>query len=313
MSLKRFSYVFLVLFVVCAMSSAAFAAEHTMSITADKYTVEKGKEVKVSITVVLGDYEKISSISSVMSYDMNVFSTTRTAGAVNRVLMNVEGGDAVLDSKAALVSVPNLIGGSVVTTMPFADITPFPAGTYVTLKEMVFTVSENAVPGDYEFILPEHTDPNAPTSNALWSRTSYLAMKEAPPSSKVNLIPAGGTKEITIKVVDEIKFTPVTGITLANATTTVGVPLTLEGTVAPAEATYSDIKWSVKSAGTTGANITDGNKLNATGAGTATVTATIDNGLAEGTPYTKDFDIKVNVVPVTGITLAVQRRWRERR
>jgi uncharacterized repeat protein (TIGR02543 family) len=85
---------------------------------------------------------------------------------------------------------------------------------------------------------------------------------------------------------------PVTGITGVSAVMTVGTPLTLTGTVQPANAAYKTIVWSIKNAGTTSATLS-GNTLNATTAGTVTVTATVNNGITIGTPYTEDFDITV--------------------
>jgi hypothetical protein len=89
----------------------------------------------------------------------------------------------------------------------------------------------------------------------------------------------------------------VTDITDVPATATVGTPLTLSGTVTPADATYNTITWSVKTAGTTGAAITDG-VLTATSAGTVTVTAAIADG-AETGDFTKDFDITVKTATVS--------------
>lgn len=93
----------------------------------------------------------------------------------------------------------------------------------------------------------------------------------------------------------ETTHVPVTNITNVPTTATANVPLTLTGTVIPSNATYKTIVWSVKSAGTTGAKIT-GNVFTATSSGTATITATIQNGIAVGTPFTKDFSIKVDTV-----------------
>jgi hypothetical protein len=112
--------------------------------------------------------------------------------------------------------------------------------------------------------------------------------------------------DFTITVGDT--FVAVTGITGVSSGVTVGTTLTLTGTVAPDTATNKTIDWTVKTAGTTaaGAAITDGNKLNATGTGTVEVTATIANGTAEGTAFTKDFTITVSpdgaYKAVTGIT-----------
>jgi len=77
--------------------------------------------------------------------------------------------------------------------------------------------------------------------------------------------------------------------------------LSLSGTVTPTNATNRTITWSVKNAGTTGATI-KGNTLTTTGGGTVTVTATIANGKAPGTPYTQDFPITITFVAVNGIT-----------
>ena len=96
-------------------------------------------------------------------------------------------------------------------------------------------------------------------------------------------------------------FVPVTDITGVPTATSSGTPLALTGTVVPADATNRTIAWSVQNAGTTGATIT-GSTLNTTGTGTVTVRATIADGIALGTPFTRDFAIAVNPVPVTDIT-----------
>ena len=70
-------------------------------------------------------------------------------------------------------------------------------------------------------------------------------------------------------------FIPVSNITGFPETATVGVPLTLTGTVTPNNATAQTITWSVKNAGTTGANI-GGNILSAVSAGSVIVTAKVN-------------------------------------
>ncbi|MCL2032967.1 MAG: hypothetical protein FWG96_06865 [Methanomassiliicoccaceae archaeon] len=113
---------------------------------------------------------------------------------------------------------------------------------------------------------------------------------------------AGGgmpyAQEFTIRV----EPVPVTNITGIPTTATAGTQLTLIGTVEPTNATNKTIAWEVKYPGTTGATITNTNRLNTTGVGTVTVTATITDGAAIGEPYTQDFDIVMTPVYVTGIT-----------
>jgi endo-1,4-beta-xylanase len=75
--------------------------------------------------------------------------------------------------------------------------------------------------------------------------------------------------------------------------------------VSPSNATHKTIVWSVTDAGTTGAgSVAPDNTVKPTAAGTLVVTATIANGLAEGTPYTKEFSITISeaFVAVTDIT-----------
>ena len=97
-------------------------------------------------------------------------------------------------------------------------------------------------------------------------------------------------------------FVPVTDITGVPNTTVAGVPLTLTGTVEPANATNSAIVWSVFAANGTGAAIT-GNTLSTTAAGTVVVRATVVNGLTATTDYIQNFIIDVTAfIPVTDIT-----------
>ncbi len=90
-------------------------------------------------------------------------------------------------------------------------------------------------------------------------------------------------------------FVPVTDITGVVTNAVKNIAVTLTGTVAPNTATNTDIVWSVKDAGTTAvttAEVEDGT-FTPTSAGTLKVTATIENGTAAGTDYTKDFTITV--------------------
>jgi endo-1,4-beta-xylanase len=101
-------------------------------------------------------------------------------------------------------------------------------------------------------------------------------------------------------------FVPVTNISGVPDTATAGTPLTLSGTVEPANATNKTITWAVTNAGGTGAAIS-GNSLTSAAAGTVTVTATIANGLTASSPYTQDFAIAVSAappvfIPVTNIS-----------
>jgi len=71
---------------------------------------------------------------------------------------------------------------------------------------------------------------------------------------------------------------------------TVGVPLALNGKVAPSFATYKNIEWSLVYAETEETSLS-GNVLNASTVGTVVVRATVKNGMYEGYDFTQDFAI----------------------
>jgi hypothetical protein len=94
------------------------------------------------------------------------------------------------------------------------------------------------------------------------------------------------TQDFSINIV----FVSVTSIYGVPSSGAVGIPLTLSSTVNPDTATNKDIVWSVQS----GSATVNGNTLIATALGTVTVRATIVNGLAQGSNFTRDFTISFN-------------------
>ena len=107
---------------------------------------------------------------------------------------------------------------------------------------------------------------------------------------------------------------PVTGITVAPSTGTVGTAVTLTGTVAPTTATNQTITWSLGAGSTAAGAAVTGNQATATGPGTVVVVATIANGTAVGTPFTTTHTVTfsnafvaVTAVNVSPLTTIVQR------
>ncbi|MCL2411577.1 MAG: hypothetical protein FWC97_08045, partial [Treponema sp.] len=84
----------------------------------------------------------------------------------------------------------------------------------------------------------------------------------------------------------------VTGISGVQLSATAGIPLTLTGIAAPANATNTTIIWSVQDAGLTGANIV-GNTLHTAASGTVTVTAKVTDGTANGTDFVLEIPMTV--------------------
>lgn len=100
-------------------------------------------------------------------------------------------------------------------------------------------------------------------------------------------------KNYKITVEPNAAFIPVESITGTPNKVEAKKTLTLTGTVKPDNATNQTILWSIDAAGNTGAEINNG-VLTASRKGKVAVRATIKDGLATGSDYTKTFDISVN-------------------
>jgi hypothetical protein len=108
-------------------------------------------------------------------------------------------------------------------------------------------------------------------------------------------------------------FVAVTDITGVPTTATVGVALTLTGTVEPANATNKTIVWRDTVSPVNLQNPQTPNQV-----GTLKVRALITNGKTESTNYTQDFDIIVGpgaaasnwAAPTSGVTQLTDKTWK---
>ena len=181
-----------------------------------------------------------------------------------------------------------------------AVLTPKGGENYqILLDNVLVSKGTLSVSGSDWTFKPAQDSPNKYTATAVFSggTLSSLTVPDTTISNgraSTTGSPSGGNN-------NDDSFVAVTNIIDVPATGTPGTALTLTGTVVPATATNKTIAWTVKSPAT-GVTIT-GNVLTAASAGTVVVTATIVNGTARGTNYTKDFNITIAAfVPVTGIT-----------
>jgi hypothetical protein len=122
-----------------------------------------------------------------------------------------------------------------------------------------------------------------------------------------------------------VPWIPVTDITNIPTAGSVGIQVTLMGTIAPSDTytTYmtdpNPIRWTIKDAGGTGvteilgypegAYFPSSHRFTATHYGVLVLTARVPRGLGigatwyeEGTPFEKDFEITIGMIPVTGIS-----------
>jgi len=166
--------------------------------------------------------------------------------------------------------------------------------------------------GDYE--LRGRVSPsNAINKTILWS-VKDAGTTGASIYGNILTIESPGTVVITATVADGrlgsdytqdfaivIPYIPVTDISGIPDEVTMG-DYVLHGVVTPSNAINKTILWSVTDAGTTGAEIVNGNTLRTTATGTAVVRAAIANGVSYGEDFTKDFTITISIIAVTNIT-----------
>jgi endo-1,4-beta-xylanase len=242
--------------------------------------------------------------------------TTGAAIASGNVLNTTAAGTVVVTAIIA--------NGATASTAYTQDCSITVSDTFVAVTDIigVLTVATAGTP----FSLTGTVVPTTATNQTIaWSVKTAGTTKADIDSDNVLTTEAAGTVVVTATIANgatastnytkdyiitvsgqSANFVKVEDITDGPTATTVGATLFLDGTVTPANATNKAIVWTLK-AGTTGAilgaTLTDGNALNTTVAGSVTVIATIINGEAAGTPYTKEYTITVGAafVRVTGI------------
>ena len=197
--------------------------------------------------------------------------------------------------------------------IPVSALTPVFTGNVVYDNANEWFTIEFTEPFEYQggnlvlALLNNHgfyTSSNNPTFRYT-AETSYKTLHYCVDETPINpnALPSGtrdyNRSNILFNICTVGTFIPVTDITNLPTAATVSSPLTLSGTVVPDNATYQSIVWSVVNASTTGATITGGNMLNTTAEGSASIRASIIDGLGTG-DYTQDFNIAVSRAALSG-------------
>jgi hypothetical protein len=152
--------------------------------------------------------------------------------------------------------------------------------------------------------------PDATNSDIVWSveDPGATGLTNADVAGGIFVPMSAGTATLTATILNGaaqgVNFTrniviviikPATGIGGVPARGTRGQELSLAGAAAlPADATNSNIVWSVKESGTTGVAAIAGNSFTPSGTGALVVTATIADGSAIGTDFSHDYTIRIN-------------------
>jgi endo-1,4-beta-xylanase len=207
---------------------------------------------------------------------------------------------------AAVVSPPVFVAVTSISGVP----TTGPAGTPLPLTGTV--VPANATNKTIVWSVV-----SVGTTGASVSGTTLNAT--AAGTAKVRATIADGTAVGTAYTQDSditVTFVAVTSITGVPTSGTTGEPISLNGTVVPANATYKNIAWSVTDTTSDILSVsiienilTPTLATTATGSKIVTVWATIANGKAVGTNYTQPFSIAIAaffpVADITSVTTTV--------
>ena len=191
---------------------------------------------------------------------------------------------------------------------------PLPESSIIIPVEHITGIPIGSRPGLEITLSGIVTPENATNKRIVWSLTGNGA------GATLNRNKLSTTGEGNVTVTATIKdglgtdedytqnFNIVISVTMIAVVSIEGIPSTvtvggyeLNAVFTPSNALYKTIEWTVKDAGTTGAEI-DGGTLTTTSTGTVILTAFIANGKLNG-DYTQDFEIDViPIITVTGIT-----------
>jgi len=178
--MKRILFILIVLLAISTISTAAFAAGHTMSVLTDKTVYNVNEEINLSVVVTLGSGEELSAVFSVVNFDPGAFSVESSSRQAKPV--------AGIGTVAVNDTLPSDAVGA--RAMSLFNNVVVPAGSYTTFEAKFKALQ----PGVYTFSLPE--GPDTPASG----RISAL-LKTVGPSS--TLVPS--TKNsVTITIVGGI-------------------------------------------------------------------------------------------------------------
>ena len=257
-------------------------------------------------TVQAGDYALNGVVDPPDAANTAIVWSVKDAGTTNAAIS----GNTLTTTAAGTVTVTATIAGGLLTGNYTQD---FEITVFVIEVTGITGISATVPAGDYELngvVAPS----DATNTTIVWS-VKDAGTTDATIDGNTLTTTAAGTVVITATIAGGLSngdytqdFTII--IPIISVTSITGIPSTVEigeytlnGAIAPSNATNQNIVWSVKDAGTTGATI-DGNTLTTTAAGTVTVTAAIANGVSDTTNYTHDFEITVTTtfVEVTGIS-----------
>ncbi|MDR0946170.1 MAG: Ig-like domain-containing protein [Ruminococcus sp.] len=230
-------------------------------------TLTKESETGVYTLTITGITENGAAVTVTVEKEPYDFTPASREVTVHKAL------DAEISPATALYT-QGLSGGINFTLTPYGYTLTAITGNSIGLTAGTdYTVSTN--------------NPNVYTIN-----TSYL---DSIGEDRVIIafIMSGGENPTAAITIEEapVQFVPVTGITGVPYMAEINEALTISAAVSPVTATNQTITW-ILSAGETGATFID-NQFLATTPGTATLTATIENGLGDGIDYTEVFTITV--------------------
>jgi len=264
-------------------------------------------------TVTIEDPAEIGAILFARGWNGNAGANVSAEGNVAHFNIPASGST---DNQGFEIDFSELYDGHIALEVTFklAEVTTLSAGqnAKIGFKSSIAPTEDVKPYADYEIVFgstagvevplmfPLSSPNKLPNSKLFFSHNKYGDSDTAP--NKGSEPPVNYKVEITkISLIGGDVFVPVKGINDVPAKGVKQMPIALPANASPDTANNTDIVWTIKAAGTTGA-ILAGNVLNTTATGKVTVTGTVEKGTSETEAFAKDFEIEI--VDPNGVVLA---------
>ena len=253
-----------------------------------------------------GTYIAASDAVSSLSVKVNGTDYPYTAGGVEaqsgKVWLYLPVGDVAITLNGTQYYGTVDSSGSTELKQAFNPVTGITGLPTAMSANSTITLAGVVAPADATFTsISKYEILDAGTTGATLSGNKLTALGAGTVNLRATVGSGLGTSDYTKDFEVAVSFTPLTNIDGIPASIQNGVAVTLTPGFTPSDASYRDVVWSVKS----GSATVNGNSVTPTAPCTLVLTATVANGTAYGTNYTKDFTITVPSEPVTDITASI--------
>ena len=254
-------------------------------------------------TITISDPDEIGGLLSKKGWNGNAGADVSTDK--NVAIFNISTGGSS-DNQGFEIKFPEEVAGQVALEVTFklTEVTTLTGGAAKIGFKSNISPTEDVTPyDDYEIVFGntagvEFTQAFPLSSpNKLPNKAVYFSHNKYGDGAKKGADPTQGDVKYKLEITKIVfvggdVYAAVQAINNVPAKAIKLMPTALPTNASPDTANFTDVVWTVKAAGTTGATLA-GNVLSTTATGTVTVTGTVVKGASETTDFVKDFDIAI--------------------